>query len=69
MSFWKDALRAVQQAALLQYKVDQAMSIAEEARRHSLETRERVVQIEAFLNLLRRKAMEQRAVEQRTPQA
>lgn len=56
MSFWQDALRAVQQAALLQYKVDQALSIAEEARRHSAETRERVIQIEAFLNNLRRAA-------------
>lgn len=60
MSFWTDALRAVQQAALLQYKVDQALNIAEEARRHSIETRERVIQIEAFLNLLKQKALEQR---------
>src|SRR3546814_9526974 len=43
MSFWTDALRALQQAALLQYKVDQALSVAEEARRHSIETRERVI--------------------------
>lgn len=56
MSFWADALRAVQQAALLQYKVDQALSVAEEARRHSAETRERVIRIEAFLDNLRRHA-------------
>lgn len=56
MSFWQDALRAVQQATLLQYKVDQALNIAEEARRHSAETRERVIQIEAFLDNVRRSA-------------
>src|SRR3546814_3955171 len=56
MSFWTDALRALQQAALLQYKVDQALSVAEEARRHSIETRERVIQIEAFLDLAARHA-------------
>lgn len=61
MSFWTDALRAVQQAALLQYKVDQALNVAEEARRHSVETRERVVQIEAFLNLLRHNALAHRS--------
>lgn len=60
MSFWGDALRAVQQAALLQYKVDQALNIAEEARRHSAETRERVVQIEAFLDALKRQAVSRR---------
>lgn len=54
MSFWSDALRAVQQAAVLQYKVDQALNVAEEARRHSIDTRERVVQIEAFLDALKR---------------
>lgn len=56
MSFWTDALRAVQQAALLQYKVDQALNVAEEARRHSIETRERVIQIEAFLDVVRKRA-------------
>ena len=60
MSFWQDALRAVQQAAVLQYKVDQALNTAEEARRHSIETRERVIQIEAFLDLLRRRAVADR---------
>lgn len=60
MSFWGDALRAVQQAAVLQYKVDQALSVAEEARRHSIETRERVIQIEAFLDALKRQAMARR---------
>ncbi|HEX8383878.1 MAG TPA: hypothetical protein VF592_10940 [Sphingomonas sp.] len=55
MSMWTDALRAVQQAALLQYKVDQALTVAEEARRHSIDTRERVIKIEAFLdNVVRR---------------
>ena len=51
MSFWTDALRALQQAALLQYKVDQALNVAEEARRHSIETRERLIQIETLLDL------------------
>ncbi len=60
MSFWGDALRAVQQAALLQYKVDQALTIAEEARRHSADTRERVIQIEAFLDALKRQAVARR---------
>lgn len=60
MSFWTDALRAVQQAALLQYKVDQALNVAEEARRHSIETRERVIQIEAFLDMVRKRAEPQR---------
>lgn len=60
MSFWGDALRAVQQAALLQYKVDQALNVAEEARRHGVETRERVIQIEAFLDALKRHAVSRR---------
>lgn len=60
MSFWSDALRAVQQAAVLQYKVDQALNVAEEARRHSVETRERVIQIEAFLDALKRQVMAKR---------
>jgi len=51
VSFWTDALRALQQAALLQYKVDQALNVAEEARRHSIETRERLIQIETLLDL------------------
>ena len=51
MSFWTDALRALQQAALLQYKVEQALKTAEEARRHSLETRERLIQLETLIDI------------------
>lgn len=52
MSFWQDALRALQQAALLQYKVDQALQTAEEARRHSQETRERLIQLETTFEII-----------------
>ena len=52
MSFWQDALRALQQAALLQYKVDQALQTAEEARRHSQDTRERLIQLETTFEMI-----------------
>jgi hypothetical protein len=52
VSFWQDALRALQQAALLQYKVDQALQVAEEARRHSTETRERLIQLETTFEII-----------------
>jgi len=51
MSFWTDALRALQQVTLLQYKVEQALRVAEEARRHSIETRERLIQLETLIDL------------------
>ncbi len=51
MSFWTDALRALQQVALLQHKVEQALSTAEEARRHSIETRERVIRLETLIDI------------------
>ncbi|WP_333571365.1 hypothetical protein [Sphingomonas sp.] len=51
MSFWTDALRALQQVALLQHKVDQALTTAEEARRHSIETRERVIRLETLIDI------------------
>ncbi|HVJ03514.1 MAG TPA: hypothetical protein VM662_15135 [Sphingomonas sp.] len=51
MSFWTDALRALQQVTLLQYKVEQALTVAEEARRHSIETRERLIQLETLIDL------------------
>lgn len=51
MSFWTDALRALQQAALLQYKVEQALKVAEEARTHSIATRERLIQLETIIDM------------------
>lgn len=51
MSFWTDALRALQQVALLQHKLDQAASTAEEARRHSIETRERLIRLETLIDI------------------
>lgn len=51
MSFWTDALRALQQVALLQHKVEQALATAEEARRHSIETRERVIRLETLIDI------------------
>jgi hypothetical protein len=52
MSFWQDTLRALQQAALLQYKVDQALHTAQEARHHSQETRERLIQLETTFEII-----------------
>lgn len=52
MSFWQDALRALQQAALLQYKVDQALWTAEGARQHSQDTRERLIQLETAFEMI-----------------
>ena len=60
MSVWSDALRALQQAVLLQYRVDQALSTAEEARRMSLENRERLVELEVVLRYAQERAREQR---------
>lgn len=51
MSFWSDALRALQQVTLLQYKVEQALKVAEEARRDSQETRERLIQLETLIDI------------------
>ena len=64
MSIWTDALRAIQQAAMLQYKVDQALTVAEEARRHSIETRERVIKIETFLDHMVRRPVARRLPEE-----
>jgi hypothetical protein len=51
VSFWTDALRALQQVTLLQHKVEQALNTAEEARRHSIETRERVIRLETLIDI------------------
>jgi len=51
VSIWTYALRAVQQATLLQYKVEQALKVAEEARSHSIATRERLIQLETIIDL------------------
>jgi hypothetical protein len=51
MSFWTDALRALQQVTLLQHKVEQALTTAEEARRHSIETRERLIRLETMIDI------------------
>lgn len=64
MSIWTDALRAIQQAAMLQYKVDQALTVAEEARRHSIDTRERVIKIESFLDHMVRRPVARRLPEE-----
>jgi hypothetical protein len=51
VSFWTDALRALQQVTLLQHKVEQALVTADEARRHSIETRERLVRLETLIDI------------------
>jgi len=51
MSFWTDALKALQQVAVLQYRVEQALTTAEEARRHSIETRERLIHLETIIDI------------------
>jgi hypothetical protein len=51
VKFWSDALKALQQVTLLQYKVEQALKVAEDARRHSHETRERLIQLETLIDI------------------
>lgn len=60
MSFWSDVLRGLQQAALLSDKVERGLTVAEEARRHSIENRERIVQIETALGFIVRERDAQR---------
>lgn len=48
---------------MLQYKVDQALTVAEEAGRHSIETRERLIQVEDFLDLAIKQAAKPRLPE------
>lgn len=62
MSFWTDVLRGLQQAALLGEKVERALAIAEEARRHSIENRERIVQLETALGFILREQEARRAL-------
>ena len=65
MSFWTDARRALQQAALLQYKVEQALQTAEDARRHSIETRERLIQLETLIDI----ALQRRGAPRQLPES
>lgn len=51
MSLLSDVLSGLQQAVLLKDKVDRAMVIAEEARRHSIENRERIVALETMASV------------------
>lgn len=67
MSFWQDALRALQQAALLQYKVDQALQTAEDARRHSQDTRERLIQLETAFEMILSRSGARRLSEPQPP--
>ena len=50
MSFWIDALRGLQKAAILDDKVDRALKVAEDAQRHSTENRDRIIAIETILS-------------------
>lgn len=52
MSFWNDAVRALREATLMQYKVEQALTAAKEAQRHSEETRERLVRLETAFDII-----------------
>ncbi|WP_375402521.1 hypothetical protein [uncultured Sphingomonas sp.] len=45
-------MRAFQQAALLQYKVEQALTLAKDASRHSQETRDRLIQLETAFEII-----------------
>jgi hypothetical protein len=60
MSFWSDAVRGFQKLALIEDKIDRALAIAEEARRHSAENRERIIWLEAHLTNLHRAQEAQR---------
>lgn len=59
MSLWSDVLGGLQRAALLKDKVDRAMTIAEEARLHSIENRERIVALETIMNITARRQFPQ----------
>lgn len=50
MSFWVDALRGLQKAAILDDKLDRELKNADEAQRHSTENRDRIIAIETLLN-------------------
>lgn len=50
MSIWKDAFSTVRQITLLQYKVDEAITLGKEARQHSIENRDRITRIESLLD-------------------
>lgn len=63
MSVWSDLLRTLQQAALMQDKVERALTAAEQAQAHSQENRERIIAIETTLNV----AMSRASREKRLP--
>lgn len=50
MSFWIEALRGFQKAAILNDKVERALKAAEDAKQHSTENRDRIIAIETLLN-------------------
>lgn len=54
MSFWTDAVRMFRDIALVQDKADRAMTIADEARRLSIENDKRIGQIETAMNYMMR---------------
>lgn len=60
MSVWTDAVRGFQKLALIDDKVERALITAEDARRHSLENRERIIWLEAHLTNLSREQNAQR---------
>lgn len=59
MSLLSDVLSGLQQAALLKDKVDRAMTMAEEARRHSIENRERIVALETMASISAQRRLSQ----------
>ena len=59
MSLWADIMGGLQQAALLKDKADRALAIAEEARAHSIENRERIVVLETMANISARSRPQQ----------
>lgn len=51
MSLLSDVLSGLHQAALLKDKVDRAMAVADEARQHSIENRERIIALETMASI------------------
>jgi hypothetical protein len=60
VSVWTDAVRGFQKLALIEDKVERALTTAEDARRHSAENRERIIWLEAHLTNLHREQDAQR---------
>ena len=59
MSWMADVFSGFQQAALLKDKVDRALLTAQEAQRHSIENRERIIALETMMGISARRRSHQ----------